>query len=84
MKKTRLGFCMTGSFCTFSKTIEVMKTLAQEYEILPVMSENAYGVDTRFGKARAFVEIVEEICGKEVKYGVVDSYDKLMELVQLN
>jgi type III restriction enzyme len=26
----------------------------------------------------------EEICGKEVKYGVVDSYDKLMDLVQLN
>lgn len=26
----------------------------------------------------------KEICGKEIKYGVVDSYDKLMELVQLN
>jgi len=26
----------------------------------------------------------EEICGKEVKYGVVDNYDKLMSLVQLN
>ncbi|MDD4592702.1 MAG: DEAD/DEAH box helicase family protein [Parabacteroides sp.] len=26
----------------------------------------------------------EEISGKEVKYGVVDSYDKLMDLVQLN
>ena len=71
MKKTRLGFCMTGSFCTFSKTIEVMKSLARAYEILPVMSENAYGTDTRFGEAKAFVEIVEEICGKEVIHTVV-------------
>ena len=66
MKKSKLGFCMTGSFCTFSKVIEVMKQLSNDYDIVPILSEISYTTDTRFGEAAVFVEIIEEICGKPV------------------
>lgn len=49
LKGKRIGFVLTGSFCTFSKTIEQMKKIKeQEAEILPVMSFNAYNLDTKF------------------------------------
>ena len=68
MKKVTLGFAMCGSFCTFSKVIEQMKKLSEEYRIVPIMSNNAYTIDTRFGKAKDFVKEVEDIT-KRSKYG---------------
>ena len=67
MEKSTLGWAMTGSFCTFDKTIAEMARLkSMDYEILPVMSDNAYSTSTRFGKARDIVTRVEDICGKSV------------------
>ena len=44
-----------------------MKALAQKgYDITPIMSENAYGTDTRFGKASEIVGHIEEITDKKV------------------
>ena len=71
MEKTVVGFVMTGSFCTFDKCLQQMTALAaQGYEILPVMSENAYSTSTRFGKARDVVTRVEDIAGKSVIHTV--------------
>lgn len=61
-----IGFCMTGSFCSFEKSIAVLEKLATEYEVLPIMSENAYDLDTKFGKAADFRERVQSICGREI------------------
>lgn len=66
MKKVTVGFAMCGSFCTFSKAIEQMKKLAEEYHIVPIMSKNAYSVDTRFGKAEDFVKEIEEITKEKI------------------
>lgn len=66
MKKVTLGFAMCGSFCTFSKVIEQMKKLSEEYRIVPIMSDNAYTIDTRFGKAKDFVKEVEDITKEKV------------------
>ena len=38
MERTKLGFAMTGSFCTWAKVVEVMERLAQAYEIYPILS----------------------------------------------
>ena len=49
---TTIGFAICGSFCTFKAIIEEVKRLKNEgYNILPIMSENAYNLDTRFGDA---------------------------------
>ena len=71
MEKITLGYAMTGSFCTFDKSIkEMARLVAQGYDILPVMSENAYSTSTRFGKARDIVSRVEDITGKSVIHTV--------------
>ena len=49
MEKIRLGFAMTGSFCTFEKVFEVLSEICTEkYDIYPILSENAMACDTRF------------------------------------
>lgn len=58
----RVGFVMTGSFCTFRKTIEQLEKIIEEKaEILPIMSYNAYNLDTKFGKAKDFTDEIEKI-----------------------
>ncbi|MBQ3264367.1 MAG: dipicolinate synthase subunit B [Ruminococcus sp.] len=72
MEKIKLGYAMTGSFCTFDKSIREMAHLAEQgYDILPIMSENAYTVSTRFGKAHDIVMRVENIAGKSVIHTVI-------------
>ena len=63
----KIGYCLTGSFCTFDKSIIALKNLVEiGYEVTPIMSYNAYSIDTRFGKAADFVSQAQSICGREV------------------
>ncbi len=68
-----VGFAMCGSFCTLSKAMEQMKRLSGEYEILPVMSQNVYETDTRFGKAADFIRQAEEISGRKALHTIVET-----------
>ncbi|MBQ7385893.1 MAG: dipicolinate synthase subunit B [Ruminococcus sp.] len=62
-----VGFAMCGSFCTFSKAMEQMKILkALGYNILPIMSFNAYSTDTRFGKSSDIINSVEKITENQI------------------
>lgn len=66
-KDLKIGFALTGSFCTFSKTIPKIKELVKEgAEVIPIMSYNAYELDTKFGKAEDFIAQIEEITGKKI------------------
>ena len=56
MDKYKIGFALCGSYCTYQKVLPVVRRLAKEYEILPIMSENAYSTDTRFGTAQGFID----------------------------
>ena len=63
----KIGYALTGSFCTFRKSIESLKDLVRAgYDVYPIMSENAYSIDTRFGKAKDFREEIEDICGNKI------------------
>lgn len=67
MRNIRIAFAITGSYCTFERAIEQMSGLkAMGFDILPVMSFNAYNLDTRFGKATEFRSRIEKICGKKI------------------
>lgn len=69
-----LGFAMCGSFCTFSKALPMMRRLVElGYDVTPIMSENAYSTDTRFGKAEDFVREAENICGRSVIHTTVQA-----------
>lgn len=69
MTKATIGFAMCGSFCTFSKALTQMQKLVDlGYKVLPIMSQNAYSTDTRFGKAEEMVKKAEEITGERVLF----------------
>ena len=62
-----LGFALCGSFCTFRKAVNVIRYLTEKgYNIIPIMSFNAYNTDTRFGKAQDFISEIEEITGNKI------------------
>lgn len=70
----KVGFIMTGSFCTFKKTIEQLKKIiAEKAEVLPIMSYNAYNMDTKFGKAKDFIDEIENITGNKIIHTITDS-----------
>ena len=67
MNGLRIGYAMTGSFCTFSRSFEAAQKLRDMgAQLVPVMSETAANTDTRFGKAAANLAKLREICGREV------------------
>ena len=62
MTKATIGFAMCGSFCTFSKAFTQMQRLVDSgYDVIPIMSQNAFSTSTRFGKAEETVKRAEEI-----------------------
>ena len=69
-EKIKLGFAICGSFCTFTRVISQMEILSRTYDIVPIMSENAYSTDTRFGKAADFQNEIKNICRKEIIHTV--------------
>ena len=42
-------------------------------EIIPVMSYNSYSMDTKFGKAKDFIEQIENITGKKIIHTIQDA-----------
>ena len=59
-----IGFAMCGSFCTFAQVFPVMEALAANYHVIPIFSEVAATVDSRFGVAADHVRRATDICGQ--------------------
>ena len=67
-----IGYAFCGSYCTHRASLSQMERLIGDgYDILPIMSDNVYATDTRFGKARELIDRVERLCGREVVHTVV-------------
>ena len=67
MSCLRIGYALTGSFCTFSESFEAMKALAARgHELTPIASFNSYNLSTRFGTAEENRRKMTEICGREI------------------
>lgn len=70
----KVGYALTGSFCTFSKSVDEMRKLKESgMDIIPIMSYNAYNLDTRFGKAEFFTEQIKEISGRDIIASITDA-----------
>lgn len=66
MSKTRVGFAMTGSYCTFQRVFRAVEQLVEEgYEVIPVLSFAVRDRDTRFYSRDAVRETLLKITGKE-------------------
>ncbi len=74
VKSKKIGFVLTGSFCTFKKTIPQIKKLKNlGADIIPIMTFNSYNLDTKFGKANDFIKEIEEISEKEIIHTIQDA-----------
>lgn len=59
-------FALCGSFCTFDKVLPQAERLVKMgMRVLPLLSFNAAGLDTRFGKAADWQRRLAEITGAE-------------------
>ena len=66
-----IGYAMCGSFCTLSRSLEVMRSLVESgREVLPIMSPIVYGTDSRFTVANTFREQVRDACGRNIVHTV--------------
>ena len=62
----RIGFALTGSFCTFGKVMPVIETLtARGCAVTPLLSYHAATLDTRFGDAAMWRAKLIELTGRE-------------------
>ena len=69
-----IGYAFCGSFCTHKRSLEELTALKEKgMDILPIMSENVYSTNTRFGTAAELVEKVENITQNEIIHTVVDA-----------
>ena len=64
-KRYKIGFALTASYCTFSKIFDILPSLCNKYDIIPIVSYNTAGFDTRFIKAEDTLKKLEEITGNK-------------------
>ncbi len=63
----KIGYAVCGSFCTFRKSFEQLEKLIElGADVTPIMSYNAYSLDTRFGTAESHRKYLTELCGKDI------------------
>lgn len=60
-----LGYALTGSFCTVSRSLAVLQELSEEHEIIPIASEAIATTDTRFGTACDTLLTIRRLCGRD-------------------
>ena len=61
-----IGFALTGSFCTFARVFPQAEALVRAgARVIPVLSFNAWALDTRFFKAEQVRARLREITGEE-------------------
>ena len=69
-----IGFAMCGSYCTHAAALtELEKLRADGYEVLPIVSENVFSTDTRFGSAKDLRQRPTDICGREVIHDIISA-----------
>lgn len=63
----KIVFGLTSAQYTFKKTIpQIEKLITEGAEVFPVMSYEAYNIDTKYGKSVDFVKQIEDITLKKV------------------
>ena len=69
-----IGYALCGSFCTFEKSVRQMEALVHSgYSLQPILSFNAATIDTRFGKAKDFLDRMTALCGREAIATIADA-----------
>lgn len=71
---TTIGFAICGSFCTFKSVFKEIENLVDMgYDVIPIMSENSFSFDTRFGNAEFWQNELKRITNKEIIHTIKDA-----------
>lgn len=74
LEGVRIGYAISGSFCTFEKSFAAAEELVKAgAELLPIMSFNAASISTRFGTAEENVRRFEDIAKRKVITAIEDA-----------
>lgn len=74
MDGIKIGFALTGSFCTIGKVVpEVEKLVSTGAKVLPIISGSVDKFDTRFGTAKDLRLKLEGITGEKVIDSIIDA-----------
>jgi dipicolinate synthase subunit B len=69
----RIGFAVTGSFCTYKQVMPVIEELVNiGADVVPIVSYNAASLDTRFIKAEDFRKFLRETTKNEILETLVE------------
>ena len=71
--KPKIGFALTGSFCTIEKALKQMEEMKEEYDFYPILSERVAGSETRFFKKGEVLKRAEAITGHKCILTVEDA-----------
>ena len=64
--KKRVGLALCGSYCTYEQAFAAAEALAEDYDLVPIMSDTAAETDTRFGRAAEHLRRLAALTGKRV------------------
>lgn len=65
LKGQRIGFCITGSFCTIEDVLPAMAQMKEEgADVVPIFSDHVYEWDTRYFTAKELIDRVYKISGR--------------------
>lgn len=66
MQGLRIGYALTGSFCTFSHAMQAIRELVDAgAQVTPILSFPSAALDTRFGTAASWKEQLRDITGRK-------------------
>lgn len=69
-----IGFAMCGSFCCFEKSYNALRSLKDiYYDVVPIMSDNAYSTDTRFGNASEWNVKIATLCDRPIIHSISEA-----------
>ena len=68
-----IGFALCGSFCSFDKAYKALEKLKEKYDVVPIMSHNAYYTDTRFGKASEWNQKIGALCDRPIIHSICEA-----------
>ena len=70
----RIGYALSGSFCTFEKSFLIAEKLVEQgAELIPIMSFNAAGLSTKFGTYQDNISRLEKITKRKVIKSIQDA-----------
>ena len=74
LKDKRIAFVLSGSFHTFKIIKKQIKNIIKDgAEVIPIMTDNAYTLNTKFGKAKEHIEEIEQATKRKIIHTIEEA-----------